>query len=146
MFKVFFTNVYAGITKFWNIIKNSRITKIGGKLINRIGNASVIITAFNAGNIMESVSHLTDRPVGIMDTARWMAVMCKDWVASVKARKFTWDVIQIFIPLVIALGYAGYHAIKSSIKMVISIMSTIRAKKTRNIPEKPQDDVVDVFA
>lgn len=145
MFKTFFKKIYNGFTNVMEKIKKSTIGCIAGKIIKGICKASVVVTAFNAGNIMESVSHLSNAPTTIFDTARWMTYMCKDWIEAVKHGEFTWDIREIFIPLVIAVMYVGGNAISFAFKGFKFITKRIKNSHRTKV-DASQEDVVDVFA
>lgn len=137
MFKRFFNWVHNGFKDLWNRVKDSKIVKIGGKIVKGICSAAVIVTAFNAGNIMEAVSKISDQPITFADTIRWIIVMCGDWIKSVKARNFTWDVKQIFIPLVIAVSYVVTKISKNLFKFfkwIKNVNTVMTANTEENIP------------
>ena len=92
----------------------------------------IVITAFNAGNIHEAVSHMNDAPTTIGDTIRWGIVLCSDWIKNVKAKNFTWDVKQIFMPFVGAVIYCGAKIIKR----IYRIMKWIKSHKIVNTAVK----------
>lgn len=132
MFKRFFNMIS---DKFKNIRKNirkSKIYKFAKKAIKFAGSACIVITAFNAGNIHEAVSHMNDAPTTIGDTIRWGIVLCSDWIKNVKAKNFTWDVKQIFIPFVGAVIYCGAKIIKR----IYRIMKWIKSHKIVNTAVK----------
>ena len=132
MFKRFFNMVS---DKFKNIRKNirkSKIYKFAKKAIKFAGSACIVITAFNAGNIHEAVSHMNDAPTTIGDTIRWGIVLCSDWIKNVKAKNFTWDVKQIFMPFVGAVIYCGAKIIKR----IYRIMKWIKSHKIVNTAVK----------
>ena len=123
MFKRFFNMIS---DKFKNIRKNirkSKIYKFAKKAIKFAGSACIVITAFNAGNIHEAVSHMNDAPTTIGDTIRWGIVLCSDWIKNVKAKNFTWDVKQIFMPFVGAVIYCGAKIIKRIYRIIKWIKS-----------------------
>ena len=146
MFKRFFNMIS---DKFKNIRKNirkSKIYKFAKKAIKFAGSACIVITAFNAGNIHEAVSHMNDAPTTIGDTIRWGIVLCSDWIKNVKAKNFTWDVKQIFMPFVGAVIYCGAKIIKR----IYRIMKWIKSHKIVNTAVKatkpaPTMTVVDPF-
>ena len=132
MFKRFFNMIS---DKFKNIRKNirkSKIYKFAKKAIKFAGSACIVITAFNAGNIHEAVSHMNDAPTTIGDTIRWGIVLCSDWIKTVKAKNFTWDVKQIFMPFVGAVIYCGAKIIKR----IYRIMKWIKSHKIVNTAVK----------
>ena len=132
MFKRFFNMIS---DKFKNIRKNirkSKIYKFAKKAIKFTGSACIVITAFNAGNIHEAVSHMNDAPTTIGDTIRWGIVLCSDWIKNVKAKNFTWDVKQIFMPFVGAVIYCGAKIIKR----IYRIMKWIKSHKIVNTAVK----------
>ena len=132
MFKRFFNMIS---DKFKNIRKNirkSKIYKFAKKAIKFAGSACIVITAFNAGNIHEAVSHMNDAPTTIGDTIRWGIVLCSDWIKNVKAKNFTWDVKQIFMPFVGAVMYCGAKIIKR----IYRIMKWIKSHKIVNTAVK----------
>ena len=132
MFKRFFNMIS---DKFKNIRKNirkSKIYKFAKKAIKFAGSACIVITAFNAGNIHEAVSHMNDAPTTIGDTIRWGIVLCSDWIKNVKAKNFTWDVKQIFMPFVGAVIYCGAKIIKR----IYRIMKWIKSHKIVNTAVK----------
>lgn len=147
MFKKFFDTIRNKAKNLWASIKNSKVVKIAGKVVKFTCSACIIITAFNTGNIMESLSHLQNAPATLGDTFRWFFVLCKDWAKNVKELKFTWDVKQIFIPLCIATSYVGSKIVKfgiSAFKFVKRLLklNAIEEKKAK----EPEIQVVDVFA
>lgn len=132
MFKRFFNMIS---DKFKNIRKNirkSKIYKFAKKAIKFAGSACIVITAFNAGNIHEAVSHMNDAPTTIGDTIRWGIFLCSDWIKNVKAKNFTWDVKQIFMPFVGAVIYCGAKIIKR----IYRIMKWIKSHKIVNTAVK----------
>ena len=132
MFKRFFNMIS---DKFKNIRKNirkSKIYKFAKKAIKFAGSACIVITAFNAGNIHEAISHMNDAPTTIGDTIRWGIVLCSDWIKNVKAKNFTWDVKQIFMPFVGAVIYCGAKIIKR----IYRIMKWIKSHKIVNTAVK----------
>lgn len=132
MFKRFFNMIS---DKFKNIRKNirkSKIYKFAKKAIKFAGSACIVITAFNAGNIHEAVSHMNDAPTTIGDTIRWGIVLCSDWIKNVKAKNFTWDVKQIFMPFAGAVIYCGAKIIKR----IYRIMKWIKSHKIVNTAVK----------
>ena len=132
MFKRFFNMIS---DKFKNIRKNirkSKIYKFAKKAIKFAGSACIVITAFNAGNIHEAVSHMNDAPTTIGDIIRWGIVLCSDWIKNVKAKNFTWDVKQIFMPFVGAVIYCGAKIIKR----IYRIMKWIKSHKIVNTAVK----------
>ena len=132
MFKRFFNMIS---DKFKNIRKNirkSKIYKFAKKAIKFAGSACIVITAFNAGNIHEAVSHMNDAPTTIGDTIRWGIVLCSDWIKNVKAKNFTWDVKQIFMPFVGAVIYCEAKIIKR----IYRIMKWIKSHKIVNTAVK----------
>ena len=151
MFKRFFNMIS---DKFKNIRKNirkSKIYKFAKKAIKFAGSACIVITAFNAGNIHEAVSHMNDAPTTIGDTIRWGIVLCSDWIKNVKAKNFTWDVKEIFLPFVGALIYCGSKIMNAIVKIISWIKNhkVINTKTKTNTKESykvSSIEVVDPFA
>lgn len=146
MFRRFFTSIHNRTSMMWNHIKSSKVVRIARKVIKKICSLSVIVTAFNVGNIMEAVSHMSDSPVSFADSCRWMIAMCGNWISSIKEHNITWDVKRIFFPLVIAASYVGGKITKRVISIFNFIKSAIKAKKEVESKAKANTDVVDVFA
>ena len=132
MFKRFFNMISATFKNIRKNIRKSKINKFAKKAIKFAGSACIVITAFNAGNIHEAVSHMNDAPTTIGDTIRWGIVLCSDWIKNVKAKNFTWDVKQIFMPFVGAVIYCGAKIIKR----IYRIMKWIKSHKIVNTAVK----------
>lgn len=145
MFKSFFETVKIKAKDIWSRIKNSKVVKIAAKIAKKICTASIIFSAFNIGCIHESVSHMTENPTTFADTIRWTIALCIDWVKNIKARNFTWDVKQIFIPLVITGIYLGSKVIRKSIT-AIKFFKTMVKNSVMEENAEPEVQVVDVFA
>ena len=116
-----------------------------------MGSACIIITAFNFGNITEALHHTADAPTTIGDAARWFIILCKDWISSVKAKNFTWDVKEIFLPFVGALIYCGSKIMNAIVKIISWIKNhkVINTKTKTNTKESykvSSIEVVDPFA
>ena len=145
MFKSFFETVKTKTKEFWSRIKNSKVVKIGAKIVKKICTVSVIFSAFNIGCIHESVSHMTEDPTTFGDTIRWTIALCIDWAKNLKARNFTWDVKQIFIPFVIAGIYLGSKVIRKGIA-TFKFFKTAIKNSVKEETTEPEIQVVDVFA
>ena len=78
MFKSFFGMISDGFKSIKNKIRKSKVYKFIKKALKTVGSICVVVTAFNAGNIHEAVSHMNDAPTTIMDTLRWGFVLCSD--------------------------------------------------------------------
>ena len=125
--------------------------KFAKKAIKTVGSACVIITAFNFGNITEALHHMSDAPTTIGDTTRWFIILCKDWISSVKAKNFTWDVKEIFLPFVGAVVYYGSKILNTIVKVISWIKNhkVINTKIKTNTKESykvSSIEVVDPFA
>lgn len=146
MFKRFFNMISDKVKNIRKNIRKSKIYKFAKKAIKFVGSACIVITAFNAGNIHEAVSHMNDAPTTIWDTIRWGMVLCSDWIKNVKAKNFTWDVKQIFMPLVGAVIYCGAKVSKKIYKIVKWIKSHKIVNTTiNNVKPTPVMTVADPF-
>lgn len=145
MFKKFFETIKSKAKEFWSRIKNSKVVAIGRKIIKKVCSASIIFSAFNIGCIHESVSHMTENPTTFGDTIRWTIALCIDWVKNIKAHNFTWDVKQIFIPLVISGIYIGSKLIRKGISVIKFFMNAAKNSEKKETTED-EVQVVDVFA
>ena len=151
MFKKFFGFISNKIKGFVNKIRKSKTFKFAKKAVKTVGSACVIITAFNFGNITEALHHMTDAPTTIGDTARWFIVLCKEWISSIKAKNFTWDVKEIFLPFVGALIYCSSKIMNAIVKIISWIKNhkVINTKTKTNTKESykvSSIEVVDPFA
>lgn len=146
MFKNFFNTVKTKAKELWNRVKNSKVVKIAGKVIKVVCSAAVIVSAFNIGSIQESITHMSDNAVTLGDTARWLIVLSKEWIKDIKAKNFTWDVKQIFIPLVIATSYVGGKILKIAGKAGKFLFNAIKNSSIEEEKTEPEVQVIDVFA
>ena len=148
MFKSFFGMISDGFKSIKNKIRKSKVYKFIKKALKTVGSICVVVTAFNVGNIHEAVSHMNDAPTTIMDTLRWGFVLCSDWIKSVKAKNFTWDVKQIFMPFVGAVIYCGTKLINWILKLVKWVKShkIVNTNTPKKKPVKATVNVVDPFA
>lgn len=146
MFKNFFSTVKSKTKELWNRVKNSKVVKVAGKVIKGVCSAAVIVSAFNIGSIQESITHMSDSAVTLGDTARWLVVLSKEWIKDIKAKNFTWDVKQIFIPLTIAVSYVGSKILKITGKAGKFLFNAIKNSNTEEEKTEPEVQVIDVFA
>lgn len=146
MFRNFFSTVKSKAKELWNRVKNSKVVKIAGKAIKVVCSAAVIVSAFNVGSIQESITHMSDNAVTLGDTARWLVVLSKEWIKDIKAKNFSWDVKQIFIPLVIAVSYVGGKILKIAGKAGKFLFNAIKNSNTEEEKTEPEVQVIDVFA
>lgn len=146
MFKNFFSTVKTKAKELWNRVKNSKVVKVAGKVIKVVCSAAVIVSAFNVGSIQESITHMSDSAITLGDTARWLVVLSKEWIKDIKAKNFTWDVKQIFIPLVIATSYVGGKILKIAGKAGKFLFNAIKNSNTEEEKAEPEVQVIDVFA
>ena len=151
MFKKFFGFISDMTKNLINKIHKSKTFKVAKKVVKTVGSACVIITAFNFGNITEALHHTADAPTTIGDAARWFIILCKDWISSVKAKNFTWDVKEIFLPFVGAVVYCGSKILNAIVKIISWIKNhkVINTKNKTNTKESykvSSIEVVDPFA
>ena len=151
MFKKFFGFISDMTKNLINKIRKSKTFKVTKKVVKTVGSACVIITAFNFGNITEALHHTADAPTTIGDAARWFIILCKDWISSVKAKNFTWDVKEIFLPFVGAVVYCGSKILNAIAKIISWIKNhkVINTKIKTNTKESykvSSIEVVDPFA
>ena len=151
MFKKFFGSISDMTKNLLNRIRKSKTFKVTKKVVKTVGSACVIITAFNFGNITEALHHTADAPTTIGDAARWFIILCKDWISSVKAKNFTWDVKEIFLPFVGAVVYCGSKILNAIAKIISWIKNhkVINTKIKTNTKESykvSSIEVVDPFA
>lgn len=146
MFKNFFSTVKTKAKELWNRVKNSKVVKVAGKVIKVVCSAAVIVSAFNVGSIQESITHMSDSAITLGDTARWLVVLSKEWIKDIKAKNFTWDVKQIFIPLAIATSYVGGKILKIAGKAGKFLFNAIKNSNTEEEKAEPEVQVIDVFA
>ena len=151
MFKKFFGFISDMTKNLINKIHKSKTFKVAKKVVKTVGSACVIITAFNFGNITEALHHTADAPTTIGDAARWFIILCKDWISSVKAKNFTWDVKEIFLPFVGAVVYCGSKILNAIVKIISWIKNhkVINTKTKTNTKESykvSSIEVVDPFA
>lgn len=146
MFKNFFNTVKSKAKELWNRVKNSKVVKVAGKVIKVVCSAAVIVSAFNVGSIQESITHMSDSAITLGDTARWLVVLSKEWIKDIKAKNFTWDVKQIFIPLTIAVSYVGGKILKVAGKAGKFLFNAIKNSNTEEEKTEPEVQVIDVFA
>lgn len=151
MFKKFFGFISDMTKNLINKIRKSKTFKVAKKVVKTVGSACVIITAFNFGNITEALHHMADAPTTIGDAARWFIILCKDWISSVKAKNFTWDVKEIFLPFVGAVVYCGSKILNAIAKIISWIKNhkVINTKIKTNTKESykvSSIEVVDPFA
>ena len=151
MFKKFFGFISDMTKNLINKIRKSKTFKVTKKVVKTVGSACVIITAFNFGNITEALHHTADAPTTIGDAARWFIILCKDWISSVKAKNFTWDVKEIFLPFVGAVVYCGSKILNAIVKIISWIKNhkVINTKIKTNTKESykvSSIEVVDPFA
>lgn len=146
MFKNFFNTVKSKAKELWNRVKNSKVIKVAGKVIKVVCSAAVIVSAFNVGSIQESITHMSDSAITLGDTARWLVVLSKEWIKDIKAKNFTWDVKQIFIPLTIAVSYVGGKILKVAGKAGKFLFNAIKNSNTEEEKTEPEVQVIDVFA
>ena len=151
MFKKFFGFISDMTKNLINKIRKSKTFKVTKKVVKTVGSACVIITAFNFGNITEALHHMSDAPTTIGDAARWFIILCKDWISSVKAKNFTWDVKEIFLPFVGAVVYCGSKILNAIVKIISWIKNhkVINTKIKTNTKESykvSSIEVVDPFA
>ena len=100
------------------------------------------------GNIQEAVRTMTKSEVGIIDTAGWFIIMCKDMVPELLKKNITWGVRNFLIPFIGAIAYCGskiMKLIRTFIRWIKThkIVSTI--PKVVPIKKKPSTEVVNVF-
>lgn len=146
MFRNFFSTVKSKAKELWNRVKNSKVVKIAGKVVKVVCSAAVIVSAFNIGSIQESITHMSDSAITLGDTARWLVVLSKEWIKDIKAKNFTWDVKQIFIPLTIAVSYVGGKILKIAGKAGKFLFNAIKNSNTEEEKTEPEVQVIDVFA
>ena len=151
MFKKFFGFISDMTKNLINKIRKSKTFKVAKKVVKTVGSACVIITAFNFGNITEAMHHMADAPTTIGDAARWFIILCKDWISSVKAKNFTWDVKEIFLPFIGAVVYCGSKILNAIAKIISWIKNhkVINTKIKTNTKESykvSSIEVVDPFA
>lgn len=151
MFKKFFGFISDMTKNLINKIRKSKTFKVAKKVVKTMGSACVIITAFNFGNITEAMHHMADAPTTIGDAARWFIILCKDWISSVKAKNFTWDVKEIFLPFIGAVVYCGSKILNAIAKIISWIKNhkVINTKIKTNTKESykvSSIEVVDPFA
>ena len=151
MFKKFFGFISDMTKNLINKIHKSKTFKVAKKVVKTVGSACIIITAFNFGNITEALHHTADAPTTIGDAARWFIILCKDWISSVKAKNFTWDVKEIFLPFVGAVVYCGSKILNAIVKIISWIKNhkVINTKNKTNTKESykvSSIEVVDPFA
>lgn len=146
MFRNFFNTVKSKAKELWNRVKNSKVVKVAGKVIKVVCSAAVIVSAFNVGSIQESITHMSDNAITLGDTARWLVVLSKEWIKDIKAKNFTWDVKQIFIPLTIAVSYVGGKILKVAGKAGKFLFNAIKNSNTEEEKTEPEVQVIDVFA
>ena len=151
MFKKFFGFISDMTKNLINKIHKSKTFKVAKKVVKTVGSACIIITAFNFGNITEALHHTADAPTTIGDAARWFIILCKDWISSVKAKNFTWDVKEIFLPFVGAAVYCGSKILNAIAKIISWIKNhkVINTKIKTNTKESykvSSIEVVDPFA
>lgn len=146
MFRNFFSTVKSKAKELWNRVRNSKVVKIAGKAIKVVCSAAVIVSAFNVGSIQESITHMSDNAVTLGDTTRWLVVLSKEWIKDIKAKNFSWDVKQIFIPLVIAVSYVGGKILKIAGKAGKFLFNAIKNSNTEEEKTEPEVQVIDVFA
>ena len=151
MFKKFFGFISDMTKNLINKIRKSKTFKVAKKVVKTVGSACVIITAFNFGNITEAMHHMADAPTTIGDAARWFIILCKDWISSVKAKNFTWDVKEIFLPFIGAVVYCGSKILNAIVKIISWIKNhkVINTKIKTNTKESykvSSIEVVDPFA
>lgn len=151
MFKKFFGFISDMTKNLINKIRKSKTFKVSKKVVKTMGSACVIITAFNFGNITEAMHHMADAPTTIGDAARWFIILCKDWISSVKAKNFTWDVKEIFLPFIGAVVYCGSKILNAIAKIISWIKNhkVINTKIKTNTKESykvSSIEVVDPFA
>ena len=148
MFKRFFGFIYNKIKGFVNKIRKSKTAKTVTKVLGLAGSACVVVTAFRMGNIQEAVRTMTKSEVGIIDTAGWFIVMCKDMVPELLNKNITWGVRNFLIPFIGSITYCGSKIMKliyTFIRWIKThkIVSTI--PKVIPIKKKPSAEVVNVF-
>lgn len=146
MFKNFFSTVKSKSKELWNRVKNSKVVKVAGKVIKVVCSAAVIVSAFNVGSIQESITHMSDSAVTLGDTARWLIVLSKEWFKDIKAKNFSWDVKQIFIPLVVATSYIGGKILNVVGKAGKFLITAIKNSNSEEEKTEPEVQVIDVFA
>lgn len=140
MFKKFFKNLRTRIQTKLSSIKGSKAKNIICKVVKGICIASAFITAFNLGNIVESLHHITGDAVGIKETVGWLYAMIKTWIGDIKSGDFSWGIKQILIPMSITATWIGSKVV-SGIKSIFSIFKK-KHKKTEELAE----EVVNLFA
>lgn len=148
MFKKFFKNIGKSIRNCYRKIKSSKIVKFISKTVSNVCKGSVILTAFNAGNITEALAHMNDGPTNLADTGRWMIAMCNEFIKDIKAKNFSWEVKFIFVPFVLSTVYIGkkiISKIKAGIKWVTSASKAMN-KPTTAASKEPTTEVVNLFA
>ena len=148
MFKKFFSFISNKIKGFVNKIRKSKTAKTVTKVLGLAGSACVVVTAFRMGNIQEAVRTMTKSEVGIIDTAGWFIVMCKDMVPELLKKNITWGVRNFLIPFIGSIAYCGSKIMKlihTFIRWIKThkIVSTI--PKVIPIKKKPSAEVVNVF-
>lgn len=151
MFKIFFKNIHSSFKKTCKQIRNSKIMKFAKAVLKGIGIGSIVVTAFNAGNISEALTHMVDGPSTVMDAIRWMGVMCGNMITDIKAKNITWEIKRIFAPAVTAIAYIGSKIVKKIHSIMKWFRNASSAMKKVNVPhnstKKNNDtDVVNLFA
>lgn len=110
------------------------------KIAKAVCIGSAFITAFNLGNIVESLHHVTGSAVGVKELVGWLYAMIKTWIVDIKSGDFSWGIKQILIPMGITVTWIG-SKIASGISKLIGFFS----KKNKKV-EEPVEEVVNVFA
>ena len=140
MFKKFFKNLRTRIQTKLSSIKGSKANNIICKVAKGVCIASAFITAFNLGNIVESLHHITGDAVGIKETVGWLYAMIKTWIGDIKSGDFSWGIKQILIPMSITATWIGSKVV-SGIKSIFSVF-----KKKHKKTEESTEEVVNLFA
>lgn len=140
MFKKFFKDLRTRIQTKLSSPKAAKAKNAICKIAKGVCIASAFITAFNLGNIVESLHHVTGDAVGIKETVGWLYAMIKTWIGDIKSGDFSWGIKQILIPMSITATWIG-SKIVSGIGSIINIFK----KKNKKV-EEPAEEVVNIFA
>lgn len=144
MFKNYFKNLWSDIKTKVGALKKSKAGKVICKAAKIVGKASIIVTAFNLGNITEALAHMSDAPTGFGDTVRWFVILCGEFVKDIKAKNFTWEVKHIFAPFVVAATYIG-GKILTFVKNLWGCFSRVLNTVKDHANEVPDTEVVNIF-
>lgn len=141
MFKMFFKNIGTSIKNKIQKVKKSKIVRAIRKVLKYGCYGTMLVTAFNLGNIQEALGHMVDGPTTFKDTVNWLVVLCTSMVNDLKAKNITWEIKRIFFPAVTAVAYIGTKLLKGIRKGFNWISSITKVMKKSNIQQKPVEKI-----